>query len=65
MTTFKHHQYRAEWIAAIKRTISRFARGNVAAQNARILMPEEQADQHERAQIISRSWKKRSEPSSR
>jgi hypothetical protein len=48
-----------EWTALIKATIARFARGNIAAQNARILLPEEQEAERKRAQAISKKWKAR------
>jgi hypothetical protein len=46
-----------EWDDAAKRTVARFARGNIAAQNGRILFPDEQRETHERAQKISRDWR--------
>jgi hypothetical protein len=49
----------AEWLALVKRTIARFARGNIAAQNGRVLTPEEQAREHDRARAISDKWRKR------
>jgi hypothetical protein len=43
----------------VKRSIARFARGNIAAQNGRILFPEEQARDHARALEIARAWQRR------
>jgi hypothetical protein len=48
-----------EWLALIKRTISRFARGNIAAQNQRLLLPGEQKKKHERAKKIAEQWRDR------
>jgi hypothetical protein len=42
-----------EWTAAVKRTIARYARGNIAAQNGRVLTRGEQADRHKKARAIS------------
>ena len=47
------------WNLVLKRTIGRFVRGNIAAQNMRILLPEEQKKQHERAREIADKWRKR------
>jgi hypothetical protein len=48
-----------EWSARIKRTIKRFARGNIAAQNGRILLPEEQEKESKEMRAISAKWKAR------
>jgi len=47
------------WNRAVKRTIARFVRGNIAAQNFRVKLPEEQRQQHERAREITNKWRKR------
>lgn len=47
------------WNRVVKRTIARFVRGNIAAQNYRIKLPEEQRQQHERAREIAERWRKR------
>tara|TARA_R100001163_G_C4976994_1_gene134646 strand:+ start:486 stop:689 length:204 start_codon:yes stop_codon:yes gene_type:complete len=49
----------AAWYALVKRTIARFARGNISAQRERILLPEEQEKLHAQARVISRAWKAR------
>jgi hypothetical protein len=49
----------AAWNRAVKRTIARFVRGNIAAQNLRIKLPEEQRQQHERARKIAEKWRTR------
>ena len=40
-------------VSLLKRSIARFARGNVAAQNGRVLLPDEQDDEHRRARRIA------------
>lgn len=50
---------RAEWLRVVKKTVGRFARGNISAQNGRILMPEEQRGETERARAISTKWRDR------
>jgi hypothetical protein len=47
------------WNQAVKRTIARFVRGNIAAQNFRIKLPDEQRRQHERARKIAEKWRTR------
>jgi hypothetical protein len=47
------------WNRILKRTIGRFVRGNIAAQNNRIMLPEEQKKNHERARRIAVSWRGR------
>lgn len=49
----------AAWNRTVKRTIARFVRGNIAAQNLRIKLPEEQRQQHERARKIAEKWRDR------
>jgi len=44
------------WAATIKRVVARFARGNIAAQSARILLPDEQEKQHGVARKILSKW---------
>jgi len=46
-----------EWRTLAKRTVARFARGNIAAQHGRILMPEDQEREHKRAQRVVRKWR--------
>ncbi len=50
-----------EWMRVIKRTVARYARGNIAAQNGRILMPKEQEQEREQALKIYEKWKERYE----
>ena len=47
------------WNRLLKRTIGRFVRGNIAAQNLRIMLPDEQKKQHERARSIAEKWRNR------
>ena len=49
----------SEWVRLMKRTIARFARGNISAQNGRILFPDEQASEHNRALKFSRKMRER------
>lgn len=51
------------WNELVKRTIARFARGNIAAQNQRILLPDEQQAEHKSSKKIARRWQKRYKPS--
>jgi hypothetical protein len=44
------------WNDLVKRVVARFARGNIAAQEGRILLPEEQAAERDRAHAIARAW---------
>jgi hypothetical protein len=48
-----------DWMALIKRSVARFARGNIAVQNRRVLFPEEQEREHARTLPIARQWKER------
>jgi hypothetical protein len=48
-----------EWTRMVKRIVARYARGNIAVQNERILMPEEQAREREEALNTSKKWKER------
>jgi hypothetical protein len=41
----------------VKRTVARYARGNIAAQNERILMPDEQKQERELARPIANNWR--------
>ena len=50
---------RSEWLRVVKRTIGRFARGNISAQNGRILMPEELDRETKRSRAINEKWRKR------
>jgi hypothetical protein len=45
------------WNSVIKRTIARFVRGNIAAQNQRVLLPNEQKKKHEKAKKIAEKWR--------
>jgi hypothetical protein len=47
------------WNDLIKKVVARFARGNIAAQEGRILLPEEQAEDRDRARAIARGWRHR------
>lgn len=48
-----------EWLAAIKRVVSRFARGSIAAQRGSILTPEEQAAERQKARKIAEKMRRR------
>jgi hypothetical protein len=41
------------WNSVVKRTIGRFVRGNISAQNQRVLLPDEQKKKHEKAKKIA------------
>ena len=47
------------WVKLVKKTVARFARGNIAAQEERILTVEEQDDERPKAHRIARQWKTR------
>jgi hypothetical protein len=49
----------ALWNELVKRTIGRFARGNIAAQNRRVLLPNEQAQEHRQSRELAKKWKER------
>jgi hypothetical protein len=49
----------AEWNVLLKSTVKRFARGNIAAQNAQILLPSEQDEERRDARVIAQRWKER------
>lgn len=49
----------AEWRNATKRTIARYSRGNIAAQDGRILTRQEWQDMHDRAVKIAQVWRDR------
>jgi predicted methyltransferase MtxX (methanogen marker protein 4) len=51
------------WSMLVKRTIARYVRGNIAAQNCRILLPDEQLKERESMLEVSRHWKTRFEKS--
>jgi hypothetical protein len=53
--------YRAveEWKALTKRTVARFARGNIPTQRESVLMPDEQDREKDRTKVISDRWRKR------
>jgi len=46
------------WAALMKATIARFAR-NASARRGRILLPEEQRAEHDRARRIALKWRER------
>jgi hypothetical protein len=46
-----------EWMRLVKRTVARYARGNIAAQNERILMPDEQDRERDLARPIAEKWR--------
>ena len=48
-----------DWARMIKRVVARFARGNIPAQEGRILLPEEQVREHAATREIARAWKRR------
>jgi hypothetical protein len=48
-----------EWDRVVRKTVARFARGNISAQKGRILTEEGKAREHERAAKIARNWKRR------
>jgi hypothetical protein len=50
---------RSEWLRVVKKTVGRFARGNISAQNGRILMPEELDAETKRARAINSKWRDR------
>lgn len=49
----------AAWVRMIKLVIGRFARGNINAQEGRILLPEEQEAERRLTKPIARKWKER------
>jgi hypothetical protein len=49
----------AEWARMVKRTVARYARGNIAAQNERILMPDEQEREREAARSVANEWREK------
>jgi hypothetical protein len=53
------------WSDLVKRVIARFARGNIAAQEGRVLLPEEQDEERDRAHAIARAWRHRAEEAPR
>lgn len=53
----------ARWLALVKTTIARFSRGNIPAQHARILTPDEQKHEYARAKEISHKWRGRAKRS--
>ena len=55
----RRYDVSAEWLRLVKRTVARFARGNISAQSGRVQTPEEQALEHKRAIILSAKMKKR------
>lgn len=49
----------AVWTRTVKQVIARFARGNINAQQGRILLPDEQKAEREATMPIARSWRER------
>jgi hypothetical protein len=47
------------WTRTVKRVIARYARGNISAQEGRILLPEEQETERRAAAPIARTWRDR------
>jgi hypothetical protein len=56
--TSSRYDATSAWNRLLKRTIGRFVRGNIAAQNQRILLPDEQKKQHERARSVAAQWRR-------
>ena len=50
---------RVEWKSFVMHTVARYSRGNIAAQNASVLMPDEQADQSKLARLVAAKWRER------
>lgn len=50
---------RVEWKSLVKHTVARYSRGNIAAQNACVLMPDEQANEGGVARIVAAKWRER------
>lgn len=53
---------REEWDQLIKKTIARYASGNISAQRERVLLPHEQEQEHQIARGIARRWRERPAP---
>ncbi len=53
----------AEWARMVKRTVARYARGNISAQNERILMPDEQEHERKLARPIANRWREQQQAS--
>ena len=49
----------AEWRRSVKRVIARYARGNISAQEGRILLPDEQEAERKATAPIARQWRER------
>jgi len=50
-----------DWNELVKQTVARFARGNIAAQEGRILFPEEVDRERERLGPTMRKWQDRAQ----
>ena len=61
--SMSRHDPSATWLALLKSTIARFSRGNIAAQNARILTQEEQERERVQAVEIAKQWRDRAQHS--
>jgi hypothetical protein len=48
-----------DWNSLVKRAIARFARGNIAVQEGRILFPDEQDRERAHVRVFTRRWKVR------
>lgn len=59
LSLYSRQDRSSDWSCLVKQTVARFARGNISAQNARILMPEEQEREHEAAKKITQKWTRR------
>ena len=51
----------SRWLAIVKATVARFSRGNIAAQNGRVLTPDEQTREHTKMKKIAAKWRSRAE----
>jgi len=52
-----------EWDELVKKTVARFSRGNIAAQERGLLFPEEQEREEARVRALTRKWKERAKAS--
>ena len=53
---------RVQWNRLVKTVIARFARGNISAQEERILLPDEQEAERAATKPIAKKWKNRYKP---
>jgi len=54
-----------DWTALVKQTVARFARGNIAAQEGRILFPQELDRAREHVRVVTHKWKERAQRAQR